>query len=266
MEEMIEIIESVELIMGLSDEQARQLRNVDPMVPFAFYQEMPAHPVTVKPFRIDQTPVTNADYLKFVEAGGYEEDRYWKELLAEPELDGRKVLGTFTDQSGRPGPLTWSGGRPRAGTDNHPVSGVSWFEAQAYCRFRGVRLPREAEWELAARGSDGRMYPWGNEFDPARCQHDAKGGRTTVPVSSFPNGSSPYGLLHAVGNVAQWCEERFAPYPGSKERGDQGPLDRILRGDFYSATPLSLRTTVRSPQSPECRFPGLGFRCAADPE
>lgn len=140
-------------------------------------------------------------------AGGYQDDGYWKALLEEPDLDGATVRRGFVDQTGKPGPLTWREGKPPAGKENHPVSGVSWFEAHAY-------------------------------------------------------GKSLFGVLHVTGNVAQWVEDRFQPYPGSGPYR-VGVLDRVIRGDFYKGTPESLRATVRTPRSPTDRFAGFGFRCAS---
>ncbi len=252
--------------MGLEVEQEERLRQRSGgLSPFPFYTEKPAHDVTVRPFRLWRTPVTNAKYATFVEAGGYQHDVYWKALLEEKELDGASVRKGFVDGTGRPGPLTWQNGRPPAGKEQHPVSGVSWFEARAFCAFLELRLPTEEEWEFAARGTDGRLYPWGNDFDPSRCTHEGLPARDTVPVESMPEGKSPFGVLHLAGNVAEWVEDRYQPHPGSGPHpGRIGALDRVVRGDFYRGTPDSLRTTVRTPRNPVDRFPGLGFRCAGD--
>jgi len=252
--------------MGLEAEQEARLRQLSGgLSPFPFDREKPAHDVTVRPFRLWRTPVTNAEFAVFIEAGGYEHDVFWKALLEEPELDGAQVRRDFVDQTGRPGPLTWRDGRPPAGKEQHPVSGVSWFEASAFCAFRKLRLPTEEEWEFAARGAEGRLYPWGNEFDASRCAHGGRPSPDTVPVESLSEGASPQGVLHLAGNVAEWVEDRFQPYPGAGAPGySVGVLDRVVRGDFYKGTPESLRATVRTPHGPEKRFPGLGFRCAGD--
>ncbi len=250
--------------MGLESAQEARLQGLSGgLSAFPFHTEKPAHEVTVRPFRLARTPVTNAEYAAFIEAGGYQDDAHWKALWEEKELDGASVRRGFVDQTGRPGPLTWRDGRPPEGKERHPVSGVSWFEAQAYCAWKRLRLPTEAEWEFAARGTDGRLYPWGNEFDPARTTHREQPEPDTVPVDALPEGKSPFGVLHLSGNVAEWVADRFQPYPGSGPYR-MGPIDRVIRGDFYKGTPESLRATVRTPRTPTDRFAGFGFRCAGD--
>lgn len=250
--------------MGLEPEQESSLRSLGGRrSAFPFHLEKPAHEVTVPPFRIARAPVTNAEFAAFVEAGGYQHDAFWKTLLEEKDLEGASVRQGFVDQTGRPGPLTWRDGKQPAGKEQHPVHGVSWYEAHAYCAFKGLRLPTEAEWEFAARGTDGRLYPWGNEFDPTRCAHGGRPRPDTVPVEDLAEGQSPFGVLHLSGNVAEWVEDRFQPYPGSTAQ-DVGTLDRTVRNDFYRGTPETLRATVRTPHRPTDRFPGLGFRCASE--
>lgn len=252
--------------MGLeADQEARLRAAAQGLSPFPFHTEKPAHDVSVRPFRIHRAPVTNAQFAAFVDAGGYQNDAFWKVLLEEKELDGASWRKRFVDTTGRPGPLTWRDGRPLAGKEQHPVSGVSWFEAKAYCAYQKLRLPAEAEWEFCARGTDGRLYPWGSEFDGARCTHDGLPVRDTVPVDALPGGKSPFGVMHLSGNVAEWVEDRYQPYPGAAPGGSNaGVLDRVVRGDFYRGTAESLRATVRTPHGPQTRFPGLGFRCADD--
>lgn len=253
--------------MGLEVDQEARLRALSGgLSPFAFHTERPAHEVSVRPFRLARTPVTNAQFAAFVEADGYARDEFWKSLLEEPELAGESVRQRLVDATGRPGPLTWRDGRPMAGREQHPVSGVSWFEAQAFCAFQALRLSTEEEWEFAARGTDGRLYPWGSEFEPARCAPGGQPTRDTFPVEVLPEGKSPFGVLQMVGNVAEWVEDLYQAYPGAGPNPGRsvGALDRVVRGDFYRGRAETLRVTVRTPHAPETRFPGLGFRCASD--
>jgi formylglycine-generating enzyme required for sulfatase activity len=169
-------------------------------------------------FELGRTPVTNGQYSAFVAAGG-----------AEPPPH-------------RPAP------------DAHPVTFVDWFEAAAFCVWAGGRLPTEAEWEKAARGADGRRWPWGDEPDASRA---AVGGGlkrgTTSPVGARPEGASPYGLLEMAGNVWEWTASEF------------GVGERVLRGGSYASPGLDwARCAMRSRSRPERRQAHIGFRVARD--
>jgi|GEM_PF-580956 len=254
--------------MGLEQELARKMAESAGWLSQVFARETPAHPVKVAPFQISKTPVTNAEYAEFVAAGGYKEVRFWKAASKDFDRDYfyedfDRWVSEFSDPTGKhPGPLTWREGKPPPCKDRHPVSGVSWYEASAYCAFRGWRLPTEAEWEFAARGTDGRLYPWGNEFDASLCTTKERHGRETVPVGSMLGGQSPFGVLHMSGNVAEWVAERFRPYRGT-ELSDWYEDDRIVRNTF-GGTPEILRASVRTNYPPNRRHPGFGFRCAKD--
>ncbi len=200
--------------------------------------EQPPHEVDLPAFEIDQFEVTNADFARFVEATGYQTDaekqglsRIWRDAAS--------------------------------GKDDHPVVYVSWNDAQAFCRWLGKRLPTEAEWEKAARGTDGRLYPWGSDYDPQKLNGKDSGVRGTTPVGSFPAGVSPYGCMDMAGNVWEWTADWYEPYPGSTFRSDYfGQKYRVLRGGGWFETAEWVRTTVRNANSETAANDDLGFRCA----
>ncbi|MBI4821350.1 MAG: SUMF1/EgtB/PvdO family nonheme iron enzyme [Deltaproteobacteria bacterium] len=237
-------------VFGLTPEQLTPLEAEAPGFPF--FREMPAKEVTVAPFHLDQFPVTNAEFRRFVEKSGYRPGNHW---LADATLmSGFIDLAELVDSTGRPGPSTWIDGGPPEGLDDHPVSGVSWFEARAYSAFVGRRLPTEIEWEWAARGRDGRLFPWGNSFDPEACPLGS-----SRPVGSRPRHKSPFGVMDLGGIVAEWCSDLFRR--NVAEESDV-LFDRVLRSDHAGGQVLTVRATVRTPCSPAARYPGFGFRTA----
>jgi formylglycine-generating enzyme required for sulfatase activity len=217
----------------------------------AYDDEKPQHTVEVDDFSIGKYPVTNKQYARFIEAGGYDERRYWTELgwawrtgEREPDLstiESEELRKNYTDwlaqrpPERRGKPFWWED--PQWNTPNYPVVGITWYEALAYCRWLGqvmgreCRLPTEAEWEKAARGglpspasgrgSEGegkaRIYPWSNEdITPRHANYSETGIGRTSPVGAFPVGKSPYGVLDMIGNVWEWCSSigfNDAPYP-----------------------------------------------------
>lgn len=238
--------------------------------------ERPKRWVETKSFRIDRFEVTNIEYRGFMEwirmhpndsvrhpdqPGDKDHTpRYWKPfippLLAQDETLGR--LRSFTQTS-------FSG-------DDQPVVGVDWWDAWAYCRWAGKRLPSEAEWEKAARGTDGRLWPWGDGWDFRHANSggyeldgDLDGFVYTAPVGSFPTGRSPYGCLDMAGNAWEWVAD------GMEARGTEaapgvGPQrkQRIMKGGGASSYPSSLRPARRNAHEPEFRTFDLGFRCGQD--
>jgi formylglycine-generating enzyme required for sulfatase activity len=198
--------------------------------------ELPQHAVEVAACELSLTPVTVAQYAAFVADG------------AEPPPD-------------------WPDGRPPAGRADHPVTLVDWFDARAFCRWAGGRLPTEAEWEKAARGADARIHPWGDEADSGRAAigAGAKHG-TTSPVGGHAAGASPYGLLGMAGNVWEWVSTAYRPYPYDAADGREDPSgapERVLRGGSFMSRDLrSARCAMRSRSHPRRRGAHIGFRVA----
>jgi formylglycine-generating enzyme required for sulfatase activity len=200
--------------------------------------EVPAHQVDLPAFEIDKFEVTNADFAQFVKATGYQTDA---------EKEGRTK--------------NWRG--IAEGKDNHPVIFVSWNDATAYCQWVGKRLPTESEWEKAARGTDGRVYPWGNDWDPSKANVKETGLRGTACVGSFGAGASPYGVEDMTGNVWEWTADWYEAYPGSNYQSDYfGQRFRVLRGGAWFETADFARTAVRNANSETAANDDLGFRCA----
>lgn len=203
----------------------------------------------VPAFAIAKYPITNTQYAKFVEAGGYTVREYWtdagwqwreQDKLSEPE--------SWRDAK-------WNGA-------DYPVVGVSWYEALAFCRWlcsvtgERVLLPTEQQWQRAAQGNDGRTYPWGTQFAKARCNTFESGIGRSTPVTRYPQGASPYVVMDMSGNVWEWCLTQWKN--GSLvEEGDEW---RILRGGSWYVTQGIARAVVRLDLHPGSRLNYLGFR------
>ncbi len=203
-----------------------------------FSGERPPHRVRLSPYWIGRTEVTNAMYARFRAATGY-----------------------------RP---TWLAGEERFNAPEQPVVGVDWEDAAAYCAWAGGRLPTEAEWEFAARGMDGRQFPWGDEEPgPGRAVFslDFLKGQA-APAGSTPGDVSPFGVLDMAGNVSEWCADWGAPYPADgpeplvDPRGPAGGTLRVRRGGSYMAAAGGLRVTERylTPPVPLLNRRYIGFR------
>jgi sulfatase modifying factor 1 len=224
--------------------------------------ERPVRQVTLSAYRIDTTEVSVADYEAFVAAGGYRDARWWS-AAARDWLEARPDgAGSALRASGR--------------TGDHPVVAVTWYEADAYCRWKGGSLPTEAQWEHAACGDGGRRYPWGDGEDfGAVWYKDGKFGQVTSvatqPVARQDTAlASPFGLLHTAGNVWEWTAdayeaEWYAEAPARDPRNDADRPWKTLRGGSYMNLPSYCSCTHREPAPPDDVRLTAGFRCAYPP-
>lgn len=188
-------------------------------------------------------------------------DEYW---IDKTEVTWRQ-FEKFSDATGTPLPAEPAWGR----LQHYALSATTWDDAQAYCQWVGGRLPTEAEWEKAARGADGRRYPWGNDWDPTRCNSISGGMHRPEPVGSFHRCVSPYGVLDMIGSHWQWVADYYAPdyYAAAPARNPQGPESghaRGKRGGYWMSHPQQLHVTRRGRSDPEWRNFSHGFRCAHD--
>ena len=240
----------------------------------AAIRESPVHEVVIASYWIDRTEVTNAQFSAFMTFTGHE-------TIAEQEAGGYGYLADSDYGTGYIKGATWQhpqgSGSDLSGLDNHPVVPVSWVDANAFCAWRDAHLPTEAEWEKAARGTTERIYPWGNEFDGTKVNFCEKkcpdvnwkdesvddGYRLTAPVGSYPNGASPYNALDMSGNVAEWTDSPYDPYPGNTEYiGDDNTQIMVFRGGSWFSESWSMRSSFRNWVSTEDRSDSIGFRCA----
>ena len=208
--------------------------------------EGPVHTSYTDSYYIDIYEVTNKDYKVFIDGTRSKENK------------------------GHGLPEHWTGGSYPEKIADHPVVFVSWFDANSYCRWMGKRLPTEREWEKAARGTKGLIYPWGDDWDKEKSNNPVKESTGTEPIGSYEAGKSTYGLYDMSGNVWEWVDEYYNPHPGSSNLSPEfGEKYRLLKGGswwdcmFYSCG-ISAPTYNRSFFDPTTKNQSFGFRCAAD--
>lgn len=223
--------------------------------------------VTVEDFLLDRHLVTNRQYYQFVASGGYEQMSLWEPTILAAVLD-------FVDETGAPGPRHWRDGRYPAGEDDFPVVGVCWYEAAAYSRWIGKRLPSDAEWVKAASWPvpvaagvwQQRKFPWGNAMDRARANLWGTGPGRTVPIDQFAEGASVGGVHQLVGNVWEWTTGDFGyddfDGPLLTEPGGSAAMKSLRGGAFDTYFESQATCHFRSGDHPLARKHNVGFRCA----
>jgi len=273
-------------LMGSTEEDIGKLLELDRNVEAGrFDVEIPQREVYMSAYLIDKYPVTNAEYKEFIESGGYKQrdlwsDAGWDYVQRSKPLDS-DVVNSAMD-----------------GEDDCPVVNVSWYEAEAFARYAGKRLPTEAEWEKAARGTDGRIYPWGNEFDKAKLNCAESRIEKPTPVTRYLRGQSVYGCFDMAGNVWEWTADWFDSqyYRSAPNRDPQGPAKaedkpffgrpedvgtsiyelepsvagsstlsdcKVLRGGSWNGGGvIHIRCANRDYDEPDYKNDTIGFRCA----
>jgi formylglycine-generating enzyme required for sulfatase activity len=239
------LIPAGELLMGSDPQEDKD----------ALDDEQPQHRLYLPHYYLSRTPVTNGQYRAFVLA------------------------------TGRTAPQGWTNRTPPHGEEDHPVVAVSWYDARDYCQWlanetgRGYGLPSEAEWEKGAQGTDGRIYPWGNQWDARRCNSLESLLNKTTAVHAYPRGASPYGVLDMAGNVWEWTQSLwgtsrkrpadyrypYRPTDGREDLGTGREVSRVLRGGEFSLDYQYVRCTFRGWDLPSCSHRGIGFRVVMHP-
>jgi ergothioneine biosynthesis protein EgtB len=244
-----------------------------PGTAFCYDNELPEHNVYLEPFEIDVTPVTNGDFVKFIESGGYEAYSLWLadgwELLKEQNwqapLYWRKESGSWVKKDLRGFSAVES---------EEPVTNVSYYEADAYARWANKRLPTEAEWEKAACWNENSqtktIYPWGNDHPGPRYANLLESSNWgPSKVGSYPDGKSHYGCHQMIGDVWEWTSSEYTLYPRFKskfsEYTDKWSINqKVLRGGSFSTPAKQIRSSYRNYFKPHERIPFTGFRCVKD--
>jgi len=284
-EEMVLVSEGA-FLMGSTEDDINKLLELDRNVEASrFDVEVPQREVYLGAYLIDKCLVTNAEYKKFIESGGYKQRDYWSKagwdyILQIKPLDGDDLNSAMDCE------------------DDCPVVNISWYEAEAFAKYMGKKLPTEAEWEKAARGTDGRTYPWGNEFDKTKLNCAESRLEKTTSVAKYLQGRSEYGCFDMAGNVWQWTADWFDSqyYRSAPDRDPQGPAKaenkpffgrpedvgtsiyefeppeegygtlsdcKVLRGGSWNGGGvIHVRCANRDYDEPDYRNDTIGFRCA----
>ena len=214
-------------------------------------------------FFLDRYAVTNRQFRKFVQAGGYDALEIWPQAVWPS-------VSRFTDRKGRPGPRYWEDGKFPSGQADHPVVGICWYEAVAYARWVGKRLPTALEWQKAGgwpeqlSGGNCNRYPWGDLFDPERTNLWTSGIGKTVPVDAYPTGATPNGIFQMTGNVWEWLADPLETIPCAEGTTflPWKPMRRIIGGAYNTYFASEATCHFITGQAELNRLDNIGFRCA----
>jgi ergothioneine biosynthesis protein EgtB len=245
---------------------------------FAFDNEKPAHQVFLQDFALDRALVSNADYLEFMRAGGYDDYRWWFSEGWETVTKEQWKAPLYWEHHDRVWLIRdFTGLHPAEEKANEPVSHVSFYEASAFAKWAGKRLPSEAEWEKAARVSGAvtrsdelLAFPWGNEPATSNRANLLESGYWNVtPMGSFPEGANAAGCQQLIGDVWEWTTSDYVPYPGFKSEFDEYNdkwfvNQKVLRGGSFATPQVHIRSTYRNFFHAHERWMVSGFRCAQD--
>lgn len=240
---------------------------------FCYDNELPKHKVLLYPYKIDAAPVTNQEFVEFIDAGGYHDYKYWLadgwEMVQESELEAPLY---WQPQNGRWVKKDFLGVHEIV--PNEPVVNVSYFEADAYSRWNGKRLPTEAEWEKAASWDESTnqktLFPWGNSPPTAEHANLLESYEwSPAPIGSYPKGRSHYGCHQMIGDVWEWTSSEYSLYPGFKSKFDEytdkwAAGQKVLRGGCFATPRRQIRNSYRNYFKPQERILFAGFRCALD--
>ncbi|MBI5788209.1 MAG: SUMF1/EgtB/PvdO family nonheme iron enzyme [Candidatus Schekmanbacteria bacterium] len=230
------LVPAGEYTIGLTNDQVKNV--VTALEGMEKYHDnaQPAHKVKLDAFYIDVYEVTNRQYKEFCDATKRNTPEYWED-----------------------------GAYPKALAD-HPVVNVTWHDAVAYAQWKGKRLPTEFEWEAAARGTDGRLFPWGDKYDAAKTNCEDGGPGNTTPVGKYKGGVSPFGVYDLSGSVAEWTASNYLPYPACSFYDEFYGKERfVVRGGSWYASSYECLSTFRFKYTPESDYEDVGIRCAVNP-
>ena len=220
--------------------------------------EKPEHTIFLKSFFIDILPISNADFARFLNQQGLQNpqgETFYDDQDSDAKIHRRNSIWQAVVASA-----------------SHPVNEVSWVGARDYCAWLNKRLPTEAEWEKAARGTDSRKYPWGNTAPHTKLALFGAPYNSSAPVDAFPDGASPYGILDMAGNQWEWVSSIYQPYPyrleDGRENQNAGPI-RSTRGGGHDSNAQEISVTQRGrllSRNPKAGHHNIGFRCASNQE